>query len=106
MKQYGNGMKATEFSRKQIGVVYAKAKKGELKVEKWYMCHLYTMADFYSYDENGSAEKEEAFIKQILDAVFAGDTAKAQGIINDETAHRFDLLSSKNKKAADRSMVA
>lgn len=34
MKNYG-AMKATEFTRKQIGVIYSKAKKGELKIEKW-----------------------------------------------------------------------
>lgn len=49
MKQYG-AMKATEFSRKQIGVIFAKAKAGELKVEKFVMSDFYTMADYYDYD--------------------------------------------------------
>lgn len=106
MKYYGNGMKATEFTRKQINVIFAKAKKGDLKVEKWYIGHLYDMADFYSYDENGSAEKEESIIKVLLDAVFAGRIEEAQQIISSETDRRFDLLSNKNQKAANRALVA
>ncbi len=36
MIQYGAN-KATEFSKKQIGVIFGMAKRGELKVEKFIM---------------------------------------------------------------------
>lgn len=54
MKQYGL-MKATEFTKKQVNVIFAKAKHGELKVEKWFISELYTLADYYNYDDNRSA---------------------------------------------------
>ena len=34
MKQYGAN-KATEFTKKQIGVIFANAKSGNLKIENW-----------------------------------------------------------------------
>ena len=46
MKNYGAN-KATEFSKKQISVIYGMAKRVELKVEKWVMSDLYDLADYY-----------------------------------------------------------
>lgn len=105
MKVYGNN-KATEFSRKQIGVIYSKAKAQELKVEKWIMSDLYDMADYYGYDDNGSVADAERRILAILDAVFAKDLEKAQELINDYTEYTWNLLSNKSKKNANRSLVA
>lgn len=104
MKQYG-AMKATEFSRKQIGVIFAKAKAGELKVEKFVMSDFYTMADYYDYDYNGSAEKAEREIKDIIEAVFEKDMDKAQDLIDEYTEHLFNSLGIKAQKAADRELV-
>ena len=81
MKRYGMNQ-ATEFSKKQIGIIFAAAKRGDLKVEKWYMGRLYEMADFYGMDENGSIAEEEQAIKRILDAVFAHDYETAQSRID------------------------
>ena len=39
MRNYGAN-KATEFTKKQINVIFAKAKAGELKVESWIMKKL------------------------------------------------------------------
>ena len=105
MKTYANGMKATEFSKKQISVIYGKAKNGELKVEKWMMSDMYNLADFYGYDYNANVSRFEQRVKRILEAVFAGDLENAQQLIDDYTAWLFDLLSIKAKKSADRTMV-
>ena len=104
MKTYGAN-KATEFTKKQINVVFAKAKNGELKVEKWYIQHLYELADYYGYDYNRSVEDEERFIKEILDSVFANDIKKAQSLIDSQTEKIFNLLSRKNRENADKSFV-
>lgn len=105
MKTYANGMKATEFSKKQISVIYGKAKNGELKVEKWLMSDLYDLADFYGFDYNASVSYDERDVKEILDAVFNGTTEEAQKLIDDFTAKRYELLGLKRKNTVDRKMV-
>lgn len=103
MKQYG-AMKATEFSRKQINVVFVKAKKGEIKVEKWFMSELYSLADYYNYDDNGSVEASETQVLKILDAVFSNNNEKAQELI-DSTADRwFSLMGRKGKEKCNRNV--
>ena len=104
MKVYGAN-KSTEFSKKQINVIFAKAKNGELKVEKWYISHLYNLADYYGYDDNRSVEQEERYIINILENVFGNNIDKAQKIINEQTEDVFKLLSRKNREAADRSFI-
>lgn len=105
MKQYGFN-KATEISKKQIGVIYAAAKRGDLQVERWYMARLYDLADFYGMDENGSVAKEEQDVKAILDTVFAKNWEAAQQMIAETTEQVYSLLSNKNKKKANRALVA
>lgn len=105
MKQYG-AMKATEFSKKQIGVIYRCAKQGDLKVEKWIMSRLYDYADYYGYDDNGSMAENEEDVLRILDKVFAGEMAEAQEMIDSFTAHKYDTLSRKLQGTVDRDMVA
>lgn len=105
MKNYGMN-KATEFSRKQIGVIYYKAKAQELKVEKWIMSDLYDMADYYGYDDNGAVADAERRILAILDAVFAKDLDKAQELINEYTERTWNLLGKKSKEKANRDLVA
>ena len=104
MRNYGAN-KATEFSKKQIGVVYAKSKAGELKVEKWVMSDLYDLADYYGYDDSKSVERAEAKVLAILEAVFAGDTEKAQSLIDDFTANRFETMSRKAQEKAERTFA-
>ena len=106
MKTYGNGMKATEFSKKQINVLFAKAKKHELQIEVWFMQRMYVLADFYDYDNNGSIAEEEQGIKQILEAVFADDIEKAQMLINRETASTFGSFTEKYQRSFDRNFIA
>lgn len=104
MKNYG-AMKATEFTRKQIGVIYAKAKKGELKVEKWVMSDFYNLADFYGTDFNKSVEARENEILLILDHMFAGDIEDVQERIDQYTERNFELLSNKLKVNACRDLI-
>jgi len=105
MKQYGFN-KATEITKKQINVIFAKTKRGELKVEKWFMTELYNLADYYGYDDNRSVENEEREVKKILEAVFAGDLETAQKRIDDEQNHLYGLFGEKTKKSIDRSLMA
>ena len=101
MKQYGAN-KSTEFTGKQINVIFAKAKSGALKVEKWFMSELYVLADYYGYDDNRSVEESERQVFEILEAVFSNDTELAQKLI-DETAEKwFNSYSFKNRKKCDR----
>ena len=86
MKRYGYS-KETDFTRKQISVIYVKAKSGVLKVEKWFMSELYNLADYIGYDDNGIIEWREMQVKEILKVVFENDIKKAQeliGIIADD----------------------
>jgi hypothetical protein len=106
MKTYGNGMKATEFSKKQISVIYSKAKSGELKVEKWVIGEFYDLADYYNYDDGRSVERAELSILKILDAVFGGDMAAAQKLIDAYTDAAFALKGIKAQKKANRELVA
>lgn len=105
MKAYGAN-KATEFSRKQIGVIFASAKRGDLKVEKWIMSDFYNMADYYGYDDNHEIERCESHVLEILDAVFGKDMEKAQELIDSYTENEFKALGKKAQAKADRRMVA
>ena len=104
MKQYGAN-KATEFSKKQIGVIFGMAKRGELKVEKFVMSDLYNLADYYGYDDNKSVEQSEKYILSILNNVFDGNIIKAQEEINEYTERLYKSLSAKAQKSADRTFV-
>ena len=105
MKQYGAN-KATEFTRKQIGVIFSNAKRGNLKVEKWMMSEMYNLADYYGFDDNGTVEAEEKEIRSILDSVFAGDMEEAQKKIDALTEKEFAKLGRKYQEAANRAYVA
>ena len=105
MKNYGAN-KATEFSKKQIIVIYGMAKRGELNVEKWVISDLYDLADYYGYYDNGTVEYAEREVKSILESVFAGDVESAQTKIDAYTEKHFNLLSIKYQKKANRDFVA
>lgn len=103
MKYYGS-KKATEFTKKQIGVIYAKAKSGELKVERWVVKDLYDLADYYGYDDNRSVEDAEREILQILDKTFNGTSEEAQDLIDKYTEKHWNLMGRKSRERADRSL--
>ena len=105
MRQYGAN-KATEFTSKQISVIYGKAKRGEIKIENWVIKEFYRLADYYGYDDNRSVEERERDILKILEAVFARDDEKSQELIDDYTAHNFKLYSMKAQRELDRSLLA
>ena len=105
MKNYGAN-KATEFTKKQIGVIYRNAKEGKLTVEQFVMSDLYNMADYYGYDDNHSVERAESKILAILESVFANNLEEAQERINAYTESLFNDLSPKAQRKANRSIVA
>lgn len=82
MKLYGAN-KATEFSKKQINVLYAMNKQGKLTIADDTLNTFYKLAEYYGYDDNGSVEWAERKVLIILDAAFAGDLEKAQRYINE-----------------------
>ena len=104
MKQYGAN-KATEFSKKQIGVIFAKAKKGELKVENFVMKNFYFLADYYGYDDNGSVRDAETDVKKILEKVFDNKLEEAQILIDEYTEKHYSRLGINAQKEADRTLV-
>lgn len=101
MKQYGAN-KATEFTRKQVNVVFAKAKSGTLKIEKWFVNELYVLADYYGYDDKCEVERSERQVKQILEAVFDNDIEKAQSLINEAEDDWFNSYSRKTQAKCNR----
>lgn len=104
MKQYGMN-KATEFSKKQIGVIYSAAKRGQLKMEKWVANELYTLADYYGYDDNRMVEFAEAKVLNILEAVFAKDWNKAQALLDAFTEFEYNSFSEKTRAKFNRALV-
>ena len=103
MKLYG-AFKATEFTKKQINVVFAKAKSGDLKIEKWFMGELYNLADYYGYDDNRSVEDSEGEVKEILEAVFLNDLTKAQELICKIADNWYSLYGRKTQAKCDRTL--
>ena len=73
------------ITRKQANVIFACAKSGKIKLERWQMSSIYNLADKgddYIVDWNGNTRKEVEIVREILDCVFAGDYQKAQERIN------------------------
>ena len=101
MKVYG-ARKATEFTKKQIGVIFSKAKNGELIVEKFAMRRMYDLADYYGYDDNRSVEDDECTIMSILNDIFEGNMDEAQEKINDYAEKLYRLSSNKIRKTMIR----
>lgn len=82
MRTYGAN-KSTEFTKKQIGVIYSMSKQGILTVEADKMNEFYKLADYYGYDDNRNVERAEQKILRILEAVFAKNIEKAQNLIDE-----------------------
>ena len=82
MKSYG-ARKATEFTKKQVGVIYRAYKEGSLEMKERTIKAFYNLADFYGYDDNRSVEADERIIKGILESVFSKDMESAQNLINE-----------------------
>lgn len=101
MKQYGYN-KATEFTKKQINVIWSKAKNGELKVEKWFLKELYNLAEYYGEDFSGEITRREQRVLFILKAIFDCDIENAQNIICDTTEEWFNVLTKKYQAKIDR----
>lgn len=103
MKQYG-AKKATDFTEKQISVIYANAKRGALKVEKWFLNELYDLATYIGYDDNRSVERDEKAVKEILEAVFANEIEKAQSLIDYTTNDWYNSYGRKTQEKCDRNV--
>ena len=101
MKVYGTYF-ATEFTKKQINVIYGKAKNGELKVEKWFIRDLYELAEYYGHDFNRSTESLERTVKKILELVFSVDIEEAQVLINETEDDWYSRYGKKTKAQCDR----
>lgn len=104
MRLYGAN-KATEFTKKQINVIYRLGKNGDLKIEKSEISRFYDLADYYGYDYNRSVEESEEIILQILRAVFDSDLETAQNLIDRDQKRVYNLLSVKNQQAWDSTIL-
>lgn len=104
MRRYGFNQ-ATDFTKKQINVIFKNAKEGNIKVEKWMMNRMYELADFYGADDNGSVTRSEQRIKHILDLVFDRDFETAQTKIDGFTDQEFESYSPKYQAKFDRNYV-
>lgn len=103
MKQYGAN-KTTDFTKKQINVIWAKAKNRELNVEEWFIKRMYNLAEYYGYDDNRSVESDEVSVKQILNAVFGNDIQEAQRLIDLTQDAWFKSYTSKYQAKIDRNI--
>lgn len=97
--------KVTEFTKKQISVIYRLAKTGDLKVEKWIIAKLYDLADYYGSDDNRTVEELERYVLDILKEVFDNNTIKAQELINEFTEDYYSRLGNKLQNKVDRTCL-
>lgn len=86
------------ITRKQIDIIFSKAKAGELNVEKWMMNSLYRMTEMGSLPYTTYVE-----IKHMLDDVFSGNISNAQRLIDEMTEEEYKKLCKYNE--LDRNMV-
>lgn len=96
----------SSITRKQVGVIYSKAKAGELKVERWVMAEFYDIAGYDDIDWNGSKARLESVTRKILEVVFSGDMEKAQKAIDEYTEYNWKIMGKKSKARANRAIVA
>lgn len=70
------------ITRKQANVIFACAKAGKLKIERWQMSSIYNLvSDDCTIDWNGNTSRECEVVRDILDCVFADDYKQAQARI-------------------------
>lgn len=99
--KYGAYKKAG-FTKKHIGVLYSKAKNGQLKIEKWVMSKLYDMTDYFGYDDNRTFEKDAQSVANILNLVFEGNDKEAQEQIDFMSNSWYQSMSRKYQEKIDR----
>lgn len=105
MKAYTNGKKATEFSKGQISMIYRMAKEGKIRIERWMINDLYTIAEYYGYDDNRAIADYEMRVLKVIKAAEQNDIEQMQELIDDFTAHEFKNLSIKNQARVNREIV-
>lgn len=98
--------RASYVTRKQINVIFSNAKRGNLKVEKGFMAHLYNMTEANVWKSENSRTEDFNTVRVILDAIFGSDMEKAQELIEKAEAKNFDELGNKAKASYDRAFVA
>lgn len=104
MISYGANKK-TEFTKKQIGVIFANAKNGNLEIENWVISEFYNLAEYYGYDDNRNVEQQERMILNILKEVFEKKYEKAQTLINDYTEDIITRFGDKTRKNLNRNLI-
>lgn len=105
MKRYGFNF-TTEFTAKQINVIYGCAKRGELKIQKFVMSDLYDLANYYGTDSSRSVARSESYVIDILNDVFEKNYTSAQNRIDEYAEILFRSYSDKYQRSLDRTFVA
>lgn len=106
MKAYANGMKSSTVSRKQVGVLYGMAKRGEVKIEKFVMADFYDISDYYGYDDNRTLENDESSLKEMINLAFEKKYDELQEAVDKYSEKLFHSFSKKRQQESDRSLVA
>ena len=96
---------SSSISKKQVNVIFAKAKAGELKIERWVMRDFYSIVNFDGIDWNGSTARLSDDVSRILDNIFEGNIEKAQSRIDFYTKSTFDGYTDKGKATLQRELV-
>lgn len=86
MKRYANGMKATEFNKKQIEELNQK-----ITLERWFFNHLNKLAGFYGYDDSKSVERDEAMVLRAINEENAIEAQKLMNRLAEQTISSYGL---------------
>lgn len=101
MKRYSNGMKATEFNRKQV-----EALAQNVTLERWFFNYLLDLAKYYGYDDNRSVEEAEAVILKALDENTV-DAQKALDKLTEKTINAYGFKRSElDREPANKEITA
>lgn len=95
----------SSITRKQVNVLFAKAKAGELKIERFAISAMYDLADGYFWEAGESMKEDEKNVKAAVNNVFNGKMSAAQDRINKYTAEIFGRCTEKKQAELNRAYV-
>lgn len=97
MRRIGRNVQS-EITRKQINAIYSANKKGNVNVEPFAMKWMYDFAGYTTEAHSDSSAicevimREEGQIRDIVEAIFNNDFAKAQAVIDEVTEHQRSVI--------------
>lgn len=70
------------ITRKQVNVIYAASKRGDLKVSRDTFSELYDVTELYAKEMNDEERETVAFGQLVVDLIFKSELESAQDIID------------------------